>query len=134
MADNLMIDVDENLDLEELVESLEDSFRAKGFAVTKSKMKNGVRIKFDKGCGGFNMITGLGKGITATIVKKGESLSVTYSEGDWVGKIIPFAAFLILGWALIPIILLVTAIIGTVGQLNLPKNINSEIMMLVSED
>ena len=125
MADTLMLDVDESLDLEALAEDLMDSFTAKGFVVRKNSMKNGVRLVFDKGCGGINYVLGMGLGVTATITKKGDTLTVSYSDAEWIGKIVGLAV----GWffCIVPFI---TAIIGAVGQMNLPKDINNEIAVL----
>lgn len=125
MADTLMIDVAEDLDVEKLAEDLADSYRAKGFVVTKSSTKNGVRMVFDKGVGGINYVLGMDKGITATITKRDTTLTVNYSDPQWIGKIVG----LVVGWfiCLVPAI---TAIIGAIGQLNLPKEINTEITML----
>lgn len=126
MADTLMINVDEDLDIDELCKELANSFRAKGFLVYTCKMKNGIRIIFDKDCGGVNTVFGLGKGITATIVKKGDLLTVNYTDAEWTGKIVAF----IIGWFIF--VPWITAIIGTVGQLDLPKMINGEIMILAN--
>ncbi len=131
MAENFMANISENFDIQKLTEELVQQYQAKGFNVRVLKMKNGAKITFDKKCGGINMLLGLGQGITANFTihgKEKDTLSVTYSDGDWAGKIIG----LIVGWFMcwIPCI---TAIIGIFKQLSLPKDINNDIQMLVSE-
>lgn len=73
------------------------------------------------------MLLGMGLGIKATISIKGNLLTVIYSDAEWTGKIIGLAV----GWfiCLVPFI---TAIIGSVNQNNLPKQINNDITMLAS--
>ena len=108
-------------------ERLRDTYQSKGFRVNLMTMKNGVRIKFDKNCGGINMLLGLGKGITAVCTKQGDSLVVNYSDGDWVGKIVGLAV----GW-LMCLIPFITALVGLFGQFSLPKEINDEIMVIIN--
>ncbi len=128
MADTLMMNVPENFDLAAMAEQVREEFQMKGFMVAVMKMKNSVRIKFDRKCGGINMLLGLGQGITATcMIQNGDNLVVNYSDGDWTGKIIGLIAGWFLCW--IPCI---TAIIGCVKQSSLPKNINDSIMMAVN--
>ena len=132
MADTLMKNVSEGFDLEAMAQEIKENFTAKGFTVNVMKMKNGVRLKFDKKCGGINMLLGLGQGITATCMLQGkerDNLVVNYSDGDWTGKIIG----LIAGWCLcwVPII---NAIIGCIKQSSLPKEINEAIMAIACEE
>ena len=89
MADTLMMNVPENFDLTAMAERVKEQFQMQGFIVSVMKMKNSVRIKFDKKCGGINMLLGLGQGITATcMLQNGDNLVVNYSEGDWTGRIV----------------------------------------------
>ena len=129
MANTFMANIPENFDLDLFTDSLCQQYQAKGFNVSAVKMKNSVKLKFDKGCGGINMLLGLGQGITANVMIMGNgTLSVTYGEGDWIGKIIG----LTVGWCLcmIPV---VTAAIGAFRQLGLPDQISNEIQMLVNQ-
>lgn len=127
MSNQLMMNVSENFDLNVLSVKICDLYRTKGFQVTQMNMNNSVRIKFEKGVGGINMLLGMDKGITATCMLQGNNLVVTYSDAAWTGKIIGLAV----GWflCLVPFI---TAIIGALGQNSLPKEISDDIMMLAN--
>lgn len=128
MADNFTINVNENFDMDRLCAQLQNNFRSKGFSVTAARIStNACQIVLDKGCGGINMLLGMGEGITANCTLNGNCLYVTYSDGDWTGKIIGLAV----GWILcfIPFI---TAIIGCVNQSGLPKKVNNEVAMIVA--
>ncbi len=128
MADTLTLNVPEKFDLNVMATKLRDNFQAQGYAVTVATMSpNSTRIIFDKGCGGINMLLGLGQGITANCTVNGNILCVNYMDGDWLGKIIGFAAGWILCW--IPFI---TAAVGCCMQFSLPKKINTEISMIMS--
>lgn len=127
MAKSLMINVPQGFSVEGMCESLRDMYQAKGFSVNIMTMNNAVRMQFDKGCGGINMILGMGKGITATCVHQNNNLIVNYSDEEWTGKIIG----LCIGWVLcfIPFI---TAIIGCINQSSLSKDISNDITMIVA--
>lgn len=125
MANTLMINVPENFNISEMGNKLRDSFMAKGFSVNVSNLNNGVRLQFEKGTGGINMLLGLGKGITAMCTVQGNNLIVNYSDGEWTSKIIGLAV----GW-LLCLIPFITAIVGCINQSQLPKEINNEIIMI----
>ncbi len=128
MANTLMMNVSEGFDLQKMGEELRDTYMAKGYTVQLMKMKNGLRIRIEKNCGGANMLLGLGQGITATcMLQNNENLIVNYSEADWTGKIIGLAV----GWILcfIPFI---TAIIGCIKQSSFSKEIDQDIMMIAN--
>ena len=127
MADTLMINVSENFSMENLGMELQARYQAKGFKINMANMSNGLIIQFDKDCGGLNTVLGLGKGITANCTLNNDTLVVNYTNAEWTGKIIGLAV----GWILcfLPFI---TAIIGCVGQLSLPKEINTDISMIVN--
>lgn len=131
MSKSFMVNISESFDVNAMAEELTERYQAKGFQVRKVKMKNGVRLVFGKGCGGINMLLGLGVGITATCAvhgKEGDTLSVTFSDGDWTGKIVGFIA----GWFLcfIPVI---TAIVGCIRQSSFPSEIENDIYTIVSD-
>ena len=132
MANNLMLSVSEDFNIEAFADTLAEQYQSKGFQVRVTKMKNGARIIFDKNCGGINMILGMGQGITANCTlqanNKGENLlSVNFSDSEWTGKIIGA----VVGWFIcfLPVI---TAIIGTLKQISLPKDIGNDIEMIVN--
>ena len=124
-----MLNISENFDLESAVSEIAEMYQGKGYTVRVLKMKNGSKITVEKGVGGINMLLGLGQGITATCMVNGKNkdmLSVNFSDGDWMGKIIGFAT----GWILcfIPII---TAIIGVLRQTGLQKDLANDIQSIV---
>lgn len=127
MANSLMTNVPESFDMEIFGQKLQECYQAKGFQVTKVILSNSLRVQFEKGCGGINMLLGMGKGIVATCTLQGNTLVVNYSEGDWMGKIVG----LVVGWILC-FIPLITAIIGCIGQSSFPKEINKDIMLIVN--
>ncbi len=130
MANDFMVNISENFDMDRLEEELVQQYQARGFQVRTMKMKNCVKFVFDKKCGGINMLFGLGQGISATCSLQGKDhdmLSVAFSDGDWTGKIVG----LVVGWCLcgIPSI---TAIIGICKQVSLPKDIANTMQMLIA--
>lgn len=131
MANDFTVNVAENFDFDAMINEVVDQYQSKGFKVNVLKMKKGAKIVFDKNCGGINMVLGMGLGITANCTltgKENDILSVTFSDGGWTGKIIGILVGLFL--CFIPII---TSIIGLLKQLSLPKEIASDIQMIVSE-
>lgn len=127
MADTLMMNVTRGFSLEMLGQSLQAKYNAKGFQIHIANVPNGLIIQFDKGCGGINTLLGMGKGITANCTLQGDNLIVNYTEAEWLGKIIGLAV----GWVLC-FVPFVTALIGCIGQISLPKEINAEITLIVN--
>lgn len=130
MANDFMMNVPENFNLEEFASEVAQQYQAKGFQVNILKMKNSVKLVFDKKCGGINMLLGLGQGISATcsfVGKENDTLAVNFTDGDWTGKIIGLAV----GWC-ICLVPFITALIGTVRQSSLPKEIQNDMQMIVS--
>lgn len=129
MANSFMTNVSENFDIQAMAVALGKQYQAKGFNVRMAKMRNGVKISLDKNCGGINMLLGLGLGITATCMVQGDTLMVNYTDGDWTGKWIGLGV----GW-LLCLVPFITAAIGAFKQLDLPKQINMDIQMLVGNN
>ncbi len=128
MAETFMLNVSEDFNLYALTQQLADMYRAKGFTVNIVNFNESIILEFDKGVGGINMILGMDLGIKATFTVTGNTLMVNYSDAAWTGKIIG----LCVGWfiCLVPFI---TAIIGSVNQSKLPKEINTAITMLSTQ-
>lgn len=123
-----MASVSEEFDVLKAAEDLVAAYQAKGYVARSMKMKNGARITIEKGRGGINTILGMSEGITVTLTKQNETTLVAgFSDGDWVSKIIGFAV------GLFCFITFITAIVGTVKQLSLPKNVEADIAAIVSE-
>lgn len=128
MANNVMFNVGANFDMSDFSEKLADMYRAKGYAVNVAYMNGTSIITFDKNTGGINMLLGMGEGIKATCMLSNNTLSINFSDGDWIGKIVAC----VVGWILcgIPVI---TGIIGIVKQTKLPKSISTDATMLASQ-
>ncbi len=126
MADQLSVHVSEEFSLADMVEKMAEDWRKNGYTVTVTELGNSMSMKFEKDTGGLNFVMGMSVGVTATLNCSGGTLNVTYSNVAWDGKIIAF----VIGW-FICFIPIVTAIIGTVNQLDLPKKISSDVMARV---
>lgn len=130
MASNFSMNVSQDFNIGEFTEAISQQYQAQGFNVRVLKMNNSTKIVFDKGCGGMNTLLGLGQGISATCSLMGKDkdmLSVSFSDADWTGKIVGLAV----GW-IICFIPFITALIGLFRQLSLPKNIASDMQMILS--
>lgn len=131
MANNFMANVPEGFDLADFADQVAAKYQMQGFTANVIKMKKSVKLKLSKNCGGINTITGMGQAITADMTlsgKESDTLTVSFSDGDWTSKIIACSV----GWVLclIPGIL---GIVGIVHQLNLPKELESDMQMMISE-
>ena len=126
MDNSLIINVSEGTTLDGIAQRLVELYYAKGYTVTVTTFNNSTSISFEKDIGGINTILGLGVGIKANLTLNNGVLYVTYSDAEWTSKIIGA----IIGWFLcwIPI---VTAVIGTVKQMDVSKNISNDIRMIV---
>ncbi len=123
-----MVNVKEDFDIQALAENLASLYQTKGYNAMAVKMKKGARVTIEKGSGGLNTILGMDEGICATLMLQGnDTLTVSFSNASWTGKIIGFIAGLL---CCIPFI---TAIVGTVKQLSLPKSIENDLALLVEE-
>ena len=127
MADNVMFNVNDSFNMEEFAAKLAETYRMKGYTANVANMNNSCAITIEKGIGGINTILGMGEGIKANCMLSGSTLSITFSDADWTGKIIA----LIVGWFLC-LIPLVTGIIGIMNQTKLPKSIANDATMIAS--
>lgn len=128
MADSVMFNVGPNFDFNVFADRIAQTYSAQGFAVSVADVNGSKIVKFDKNTGGINTLLGLGLGITATFSLYNGVLQINFSDGDWTGKIIGLA----IGW-LICLIPFVTAIIGTVNQLDLPKKIGKDAGFIITQ-
>ncbi|MBR6514185.1 MAG: hypothetical protein IKT46_05045 [Clostridia bacterium] len=132
MAENTMLNVGPNFDMDLFVKRLTEAFGAKGFSVNPVKLGESYSVTFEKGVGGINTVLGMGVGIKANISRNGDALMITYTDAEWTSKIIGIAIGWVFGWSVIFLIPLVTAIIGAINQMNLPKNIGNEATMIAA--
>lgn len=128
MANNVMLNVKPDFDMEVFANRLAETYRAKGFNVNVVNMNGNFMISFEKGKDGINNILGMGKAITANcMLMNNNTLNITFTDADWTGKIIAC----VVGWflCLIPFI---TGIVGIVGQSGLPKEIGNDATMIAA--
>lgn len=131
MGDNFIIEVCDCFDLDAMINELVEKYQAQGYEVTVIRMKKSVKLVFSKDLGGINTVLGLGVGIAATFTLTGEtnkSLSVVFSEQEWVSKIVGGAIGLC-----VCTITLITAAVGLYRQLNLPTQIKNDVQVLSNE-
>lgn len=128
MAETIMVPISESFNMEEFVNKFSKTYQAKGFKVMPTLMNNSATITLDKGVGGINMLLGLGLGITVTCMQADGALNVSFSNEEWTGKIIGLAV----GWFLC-MVPFITALIGLINQIQLPKNIGSDIRFLSNQ-
>lgn len=128
MANQAVFNVNPGFSVQALAQQLAGKYRMEGFAVTEADFNGSSILTFDKDTGGINTLLGLGQGIRVTMTVMNGALIVDFSDEEWTGKIIG----LVVGWfiCLIPAI---TAIVGTVRQVQLPKKITNDIMMMLSQ-
>ena len=121
MADNVMFNVSPTFNLDDFVAKLTETYQSKGFTVTPVNLNGSSMITFEKGVGGINTLLGLGVGIKANITLSNGTLNISFTEAEWTSKIIGLAV----GWflCLIPFI---TAIVGCINRMDLPKAIGSD--------
>ena len=122
-----MLNVNPSFDMDVFVGRLTDTYRIKGYNVSVVNMNGAYIVTFEKGTGGINTLLGLGESVKATCMCTNGMLTVSYSDAEWTSKIIGG----VVGWflCLIPFI---TAIIGAVHQLQLPKSISNDATMIAS--
>ena len=127
MADNVMFNVKPTFDMEVFAAKLADTYKAKGYTVNVVNMNGACSITFDKGTGGINTLLGMGEGIKANITRMNDTVSINFSDAEWMSKIIGLGV----GWFLC-FVPFVTAIIGTTRQLSLPKSIANDATMIAA--
>lgn len=127
MADTYNFAVPDTFDLNGFSMALADYYRKKGYVTTVANFGASTSINFDKDTGGINMLLGMGEGIQANCTVSNGMLTINFANAEWTGKIIGLAVGWFLCW--IPF---VTAIIGCVRQVNLPKSIGSDSAMILS--
>ncbi len=127
MGETIIIPISDSFNMKDFVDKFTNMYKVKGFNVVPTLINNSATVVLDKGVGGINMLLGLGLGLTVTFLQVDRTLSVSFSNAEWTGKIIGLAV----GWILcfIPFI---TAIVGSINQVQLPQNIGSDIRILAN--
>ena len=126
---NLMFNVTPDFNMHEMVAKLTQMYQAKGFLVSTMPVGNGVTMDFSKDDSGIKKIAGLALGVKANISVNSGTLTVSYTEAEWTGKIIAGVVGLFLCW-----VVCITAIVGCVNQSSLETRISNDIRLLVGNN
>lgn len=122
-----MFNVGPNFDMNVFAEKMAETYRMKGYTVTVANMGNICTLGFDKATGGINMLLGMGEAVKANITQNENTVTISFSDEEWTSKIIA----LVVGWFLC-MIPFITGIVGVVKQINLPKSIGNDAMVIAS--
>lgn len=154
MANNLIMNVSENFNLDSFVKQLVANFQAEGYSVNCSELSGMKKILIGKDNSGIKNFLGLGQGITVTCGVNNNMLNLTYSDGNWGFKVFQFimgSIFLLYfngNWGFkfyqlltgrftllyfIGLPFLICAIIGTVKQATLPNKISEAGKMIAQQ-
>ena len=112
------ITINEGFNQTDFVNKLVDIYKKKGFTVNAIKKGDVDIINIEKNKGGFGMFFGKEETITVHCKQESGVLTLDYSNGAWLGKIIGIGFGVILCY--VPT---VTSIIGVVNQNKLYKSI-----------
>ncbi len=125
MASTFLLKLPTGTTVDAVADALARLYTQKGFTITTNHFPYAIVLDMDRGVGGRNMLLGLDLGIKVTLSVNDDTLTVNYSDGAWIGKIIG----LLVGWFLcgIPV---VTALFGAMRQNELPARINRDIATL----
>ena len=126
MTDTRMFPVPPNFNMDEMIQKVTEMYQAKGFTVMAMPMGTGASIDFRKDDSGITKYIGLALGVRANIMMQNGNMIINFSDAEWTGKVVG----LVIGWmfCLIPFII---ALIGSLRQLELPKDIGNDIQMIV---
>lgn len=124
MANNFIMNVSENFDLDSFVKQLVANFQAEGYSINCLDLSGMKKIMIGKDNSGFKNFAGLGQGITVTCGVNNNMLNLTYSDGNWGFKIFQVIMGIIFFIAVVTIPFLVCAIIGIAKQAMLPNKIS----------
>lgn len=124
MADNFIMNVSENFDLDAFVKQLVANFQAEGYSVNCLDLSGMKKIMIGKDNSGFKNFAGLGQGITVTCGVNNNMLNLTYSDGNWGFKIYQVIMGIIFFATVVTIPFLVCAIFGIVKQAKLPNKVS----------
>ena len=120
-----MLPLPDPFNLQSTVTEIVRTYRAKGFSVMAAPFGNGVMMDFRKNDEGLTKFMGLALGVSANISIDGNTMIIDFQNAEWTGKIVAF----FVGW-LLCFIPLITAVIGSISQIDLPKTIANDIQMV----
>ena len=126
MPSSTVMPLPQGFNLNNMVSMVVQIYQQKGFAVTVTPFETGVTMDFLKDKDGIKQFVGLTLGIRATVIVSERLLTINFTNPEWTSKIIGFAV----GWACC-FITAVTAIIGTVQQIDLPNSIGNDIQVSI---
>ncbi|MBQ7637960.1 MAG: hypothetical protein IJS90_03565 [Clostridia bacterium] len=133
MANNVMLNVNPGFPLGQLVGELTQKYQMEGYTVNAVNLKNAQTISFKKNTSGIKKIIGLSEGIKVNLnVTRDGIINASFSDADWIGKIIAIIVGLFFGGLLFPLAGVVGGIIGCVRQSSLSSKISDDITMIAS--
>jgi hypothetical protein len=112
------IQVKSGFDQNSLAKALSDTYQQQGFTVNTVKKGNSTIIDIEKNKGGAAMFFGKEQTITVEYKMTGDVLTMNFSNGAWLGKLIGIGFGVILCY--VPTVM---SIIGVVNQTKLYKGI-----------
>lgn len=129
MAQPFFVNVPENFSMSVFAGNLQNACAAKGYTVLTSCTESGATFTISKGMdSAFSKWSGIGESVVVNCTVMNNQLTVAYMNEEWTNKIVAMVA----GWFCCTV-LFVTGIIGIIHQLNLPKNISADVMMLAPQ-
>lgn len=128
MAQPVFVNVPENFSMDVFAKNLANACATKGYLVQISMVGNAATLTISKDMDGLNKWLGLGESIVVNCTVADNRLTLLFMNEEWTNKIVA----LIVGWfcCLIPFI---TGIVGAVRQLNLPKNLGADAIMIAPQ-
>ena len=122
MANTRVFPIPPNFNLQEMASAVAQIYQTKGFTVTVMPISSGVVMDFQKGSEGITKYIGLALSIRANIMLQNGNVIADFVDAEWTGKLIGyFIGSFCCG------ITTITAIIGCLQQVDLPKSIGNDI-------
>ena len=122
---NKIIRVPSNFNMKVLGDKIFKYYKKEGYSVDIYGDSTNLEIKLSKDMKGFLRWLGLAKQLTVNIYYEDDTLELSFSDKELVGKIVAIAV----GWYII-FIQLITGLIGLFGQLSMPKDVTETIRKL----
>ena len=129
MAQPIFVNVPENFSMGVFAGNMERSFTAKGYTVQTNCTETNATFTVSKGMdGALTKWSGLGESVVVNCTVANNQLTVAFMNEEWTNKIVAMVA----GWFCCTI-LFITGIVGIVRQVNLPKNVGADAMLLANQ-
>ncbi len=111
-----------------IVESLKSYLVFKGYIIQEFLMEDGLILQIKKG-GWFKTIIGLSVAINININQTNDCFSFSFSNGKWANRVAAgsVSLFFLYPLLMLPLVVLITSIVGAYRQSELPGKITSYI-------